>query len=65
MSAPHDQNQNRITRRVVLHRNGDPIHFDVTVDFERIACELGYKAEQNRSYAAVVAGGAVKVEYVQ
>lgn len=61
----HDQNTNRITRHVVLHRNGDPIHFDITVDFERIACELGGKAEANRSHVAVVAGGHVKVEHVQ
>lgn len=53
------------TRRIVLHRNGDPIHFDVTVDFLGIAMELASKAEFNRSHVAVVAGGAVKVEYVQ
>lgn len=53
-----------VTKHVVLHRFGDPIHFNVTVDFERVALELGGRAERNRSYAAVVAGGAVSVEYV-
>jgi hypothetical protein len=53
------------TQRVVLHRNGDPIHFDVTVDFGRVAEELGAKAEFNRSHIAVVAGGAVKVEHIR
>jgi hypothetical protein len=59
------QNANRITRRVVLHRFGDPIHFDISIDFERLATYLGAKAEDNRAHIAVVAGGAVKVEHVQ
>jgi hypothetical protein len=57
-------NQHQVTQHIVLHRNGDPIHFDVTVNFQRIAEELGGKAERNRSHIAVVAGGQVKVEYL-
>lgn len=53
------------TQRVVLHRNGDPIHFDVTVDFGKVAEAMGANAERNRSHIAVVAGGAVKVEHVR
>lgn len=53
------------TVRVILHRNGDPIHFDVTVDFEKIALEIGRKAEKNRSHVSKDCGGAVKVEHVQ
>jgi hypothetical protein len=54
-----------VTQRIVLHRNGDPIHFDVTVDLQRVAEEIGGKAEFNRSHIAVVAGGAVKVEHIR
>jgi len=56
---------NQQTVHVVLHRNGDPIHFYVTVDFEKIALAIGPNAERNRSHVAVVAGGAVKVEHIQ
>lgn len=62
-----DHNQverNRITRRIVLHRNGDPIHFDVEVDFQKLALALGAKAETNRSHVARSGYGAVKVTHV-
>jgi hypothetical protein len=54
----------KITRRVILHRNGDPIHFDVTVDLEKIAETIGPKAEKNRSHVSKECGGAVTVEHI-
>jgi predicted nucleic acid-binding Zn ribbon protein len=55
----------KCTMHVVLHRNGDPIHFNVTVDFQRVAEVLGGKAEENRSHVSVVAGGFVTVRHEQ
>jgi len=53
------------TQRVVLRdSDGKALHFDVSVDFVAIATELQNRARGNRSYRAVVAGGAVRVEYV-
>ena len=56
--------QTTCTMHIVLHRNGDPIHFDVTVDFQRVAEKLGAKAESNHSHESVVADGFVKVNYI-
>jgi hypothetical protein len=53
-----------VTQRIVLHRNGDPIHFDITVDFQKLAETKGWKAEQSRSHRTKVAEGAVTVEHV-
>lgn len=58
-------NEKVITQRIVLHRNGDPIHFDVTVDLARIALAIGDKAMRNSSRKSSVCMGAVKVEHVQ
>ena len=52
------------THHVVLHRNGDPIHFDVTVDFERVAEMIGYRAETNRTHVSEVLEGAVLVKHI-
>jgi hypothetical protein len=54
----------RVTHHVVLHRNGDPIHFDVTVDFQKVAEMIGYKAEINRAHASQVLRGAVLVKHI-
>jgi hypothetical protein len=53
-----------ITAHVVLHRNGDPIHFDVTVNLQAIVQDLGRRAERNRSHVTMVAGGGVRVEHI-
>lgn len=54
----------KVTHHVVLHRYEDPIHFDVTVDFQRIAELIGYKAETNRSHDSEVLKGAVRVRHI-
>lgn len=53
------------THRIILHRNGDAIHFDVTVDLQRIAQQIGYKAERSPRHKSQMASGAVKVEHVR
>jgi hypothetical protein len=53
-----------ITAHVVLHRNGDPIHFDITVNLQGIVQDLGGRAERNRSHVTKVAGGHVRVEHI-
>lgn len=53
----------KCTMHVVLHINGDPVHFDVVADFQRIAETLGHKAMENRSRVSVVADGHVSVRY--
>lgn len=58
-------NEKVITQRIVLHRNGDPIHFDVTVDLQKVALAIGRKAERNSSHRSAACQGAVKVEHVQ
>jgi len=55
---------NKITRRVTLHRNGDPLHFDVTVDLQGIVETIGPKAEKNSSRKSKVCRGAITVEFV-
>jgi hypothetical protein len=55
---------NIITRRIVLHRNGDPIHFDVTVDLDAIVARVGYKAERSARHVTKIAEGAVKVVHI-
>jgi phage protein U len=60
----YDPIPNVVTKRVILHRNGDPIHFDVTIDFQRVAEQLGHQAEKNVSHKAKVAFGYVVVEHV-
>lgn len=58
-------NQNQITRRVVLYnRDGQAQHFDVSVDLQEIAQAQAERAMRNRSRISVVSGGAVKVQYV-
>jgi hypothetical protein len=53
-----------VTQRIVLHRNGDPIHFDITVDFQKLARGKAYKAERSRSHKTKLAEGAIIVEHV-
>lgn len=52
------------TMHVVLHRNGDPIHFNVSVNFQKLAETLGRKAEKSRSHVSSVQFDAVKVKHV-
>jgi hypothetical protein len=58
-------NPNIVTQRVVLHRNGDPIHFDVTVDLQALVQRLGIKAERSARHVTKIADGAVQVEHVR
>lgn len=52
------------SKRIVLTDDkGRREVFDVTIDFQAVAFELQARARENRSYCAVVAGGAVKVEF--
>jgi hypothetical protein len=56
---------NIISRRVILFdAEGKGQHFDVTVNLEDIAKEQAKRAMYNRSHVSVVAGGAVRVEYL-
>ena len=57
-------NTHTITRRVVLYRNGVALHFDVSVDLQKVAETIGAKAERNKSHIAKECGGAVKVDYI-
>jgi hypothetical protein len=54
----------KVTRRIVLRRNGDPIHFDVEIDLDMLAIRLGPKAEKNRTNAASAVYGAIKVKLI-
>lgn len=55
----------QVVQRITLHRNGDPIHFDVTVNLRLIAMELGVKAETAFSHKTKAVGGSVVVVHVQ
>jgi hypothetical protein len=53
------------TQRVVLYdRAGKEQHFDVSINFQKIAQAQAERAMRNRSHRSVVAGGAVKVEHI-
>jgi hypothetical protein len=53
------------TQRVIIFTGaGGERHFDVTVDMRKIAEAQAVRAMRNRSHISVVAGGAVKVEYI-
>lgn len=58
------ETNNKVSQRVTLHRNGDPIHFDVEIDFQKVALKIGPKAEKNRSFAATAFYGAIKVKLI-
>jgi hypothetical protein len=55
---------NVITKRIVMHRNGDPIHFDITVDLQRIVEQIGYKAERSKRHKSQLGNGAIKVVHI-
>lgn len=53
------------TQRVVLYdRDGKEQHFDVSINFQKIAQTCAQRAMRNKSHRSVVAGGAVKVEHI-
>ena len=63
-------NEHKVSRRIILHCNGDPIHFDVEVDFMKIALNLAPRAEKQNTWSggdrqATAIFGAVKVKLIR